>query len=294
MAGVVYLDGEFLAADQARVSIFDRGFLFGHAAYEVTAVYGGALIDWPRHAARLMRTLHGLDIPMGLSPERLQMMQMELLAHNGCTEGLVYLNVSAGAYGARDFAGPDHIVASVMAFVTAKTLIGEAARNGISAISRPETRWLRRDLKTTQLLSQALAYRAAREADAVTAWMHEEGMVTEAASANAWIVTAEGELVTREVSSHILAGITRAAVLDEDAAAAQGAKVVERAFSLAEVARAREAFTTSAGALVLPVVRFDGQPIGDGRPGPVTRRVQRRYYERIGADVSKVAPWALG
>ncbi len=292
VAGIVYLDGEFLEADRAKVSIFDRGFLFGHAAYEVTAVYDGALIDWPGHAARLMRTLHGLEIAMTLSPERLQAMQTELLARNSCREGLVYLNVSAGAYGGRDFAGPDHLVAKVMAFVTAKGLIGAPARDGISAISRPDTRWMRRDLKTTQLLSQALAYRAAREADAVTAWMHEDGMVTEAASANAWIVTAQGELVTRALSVHILAGITRAAVLE--GAADAGASVSERTFSLSEVAGAREAFTTSAGALIVPVVRFDGQAIGDGRPGPVTRRIQRRYYERIGADVARAAPWALG
>ncbi|HAE26165.1 MAG TPA: D-alanine aminotransferase, partial [Hyphomonas adhaerens] len=154
------------------------------------------------------------------------------------------------------------------------------------------TRWKRRDMKTVQLLSQALAYRAAREAGAETAFMIEDGLVTEAASANAWIVDAEGRLITRELSHSILPGITRAGVAS--LLAASGLEMVERAFTPEEAASAKEVFTTSSGAIVAPVVALDGKPIGDGKPGPVTRRIQRLYYEAMGADVAAVAPWALG
>ena len=171
-------------------------------------------------------------------------------------------------------------------------LIGDLARDGIRAITLGDTRWKRRDMKTVQLLSQALAYRAARQEGAETAFMIEDGLVTEAASANAWIVDADGKLITRELSHAILPGITRAGIVS--LLKKEGLEVVERAFTPEEAVSAREVFTTSSGAIVAPVVAIDGKPVGDGRPGPVTRRVQRLYYEAMGADVAAVAPWALG
>ncbi len=288
----VYLNGKFCPVEDAAISPFDRGFLFAHAAYEVTAVYDGRFIDLEGHLSRLRRTLEGISISNPYSDEAWAEIHTDLIDKNGVEEGLVYLEVTGGAYGMRDFAGPETFTPTVFLYADTRPLIGEAARDGIKAITLGDTRWKRRDMKTVQLLSQALAYRAAREAGADTAFMVEDGLVTEAASANAWIVDAEGRLITRELSHSILPGITRAGVLS--LLDGTGIELVERAFTPEEAASAVEAFTTSAGAMVAPVIALDGKPVGSGKPGPVTRRIQRLYYEAMGADVAAVAPWALG
>ena len=287
----VYLNGEFVPAAEARVSPFDRAYLLAHAAYEVTAVFNGKLIDWPAHVSRLIRTLEGIDIPMPMSGDELLALHEDLMARNGLTEGLIYLQVTGGAYGARDFAGPKTLTPGLFLFTTAKPLITELARDGIHAVSAPDTRWTQRDMKTTQLLSQALAYRTARDDGADTAWLHEDDIVTEAASANAWIVTRDGTLVTRDLSPALLPGITRESV--QRLMAEKGYNIEERAFTLDDVHAASEAFTTSTGVVIAPVLSLDGEQIGTGKPGPVTRAVQRHYYEYFGADVAKLAPWAL-
>lgn len=287
----VYLNGAFVPARKAQVSTFDRGFLFAHAAYEVTAVYKGQLIDFDGHAARLSRTLAGISIPDTMGSAGLRAMHQQLLDVNGMEEGVIYLQVTAGDYGARDFAGPEVIAPTVFAYCDQKPLIGAGARDGIRAITLPDTRWTRRDMKTTQLLSQALAYRAARAVGAETALMIEDGLITEGASANFWIVDAEGRLRTRNLSSSILAGITREAVISQ--LRGEGIEIVETAFDVDTALSAREAFTTSAGAVIAPVLSIDGQMIGAGIPGPVTRHVQRVYYKAMGADVAKIAPWSL-
>jgi D-alanine transaminase len=287
-----YFNGAFCSATDIKVSPFDRGFLFAHAAYEVTAVYGGHLVDFGGHMARLDRTLKGIGLPNPLGAEGWTKVHHDLIEFNAMTEGLIYLQVTAGAYGLRDFAGPEEFEPTVFLYADAKPLIGETARDGIKAIFLNDSRWKRRDMKTTQLLSQALAYRAAREAGADTAFMVEDGRVTEAASANAWIVDDEGQLVTRDLSPSILPGITRAGVLDLLEGA--GLHLVERAFTPEEAMGAKEAFTTSAGAMIAPVIALDGQPVGNGKPGPVTRMIQRLYYQAMGADVASVAPWTLG
>ena len=285
---IVYLNGQFLDADAAKISPFDRGFLFAHAAYEVTAVYNGKLIDFDSHLARLGRTLDGLEIPH--LPDDLASLHHELMARNNLTEGLIYLQVTAGDYGYRDFYGPESFVPTLFMFTTAKQLIGDIARNGITAITLEDTRWKRRDMKTTQLASQTLAYRKARRAEAYTAFFYEDGYVTEAASANAWIILEDGTLVTRDLSNALLPGITRQSLLSilEHA----GLRIEERAFSVAEAKSAAECFTSSTGIVIAPVLKLDDTKIGSGIPGPVTRRVQRAYYDYIGADVAKVAPWA--
>ena len=288
----VYLDGTIVPARDAAVSPFDRAFLFAHGAYEVTAVYNGHLVDWPEHAARLARSLEGIDIPMPMDTDVLEAVHRTLIERNALKEGLIYLQVTAGSYGFRDFAGPEDLDPSLFLFATEKSLIGPTARDGIAAISIEDTRWKRRDYKTTQLLSQALAYRQARAAGAKTALMVEDGLVTEAASANAWIVTPRGELITRDLSSAILPGITRNRV--QSLLSGNNLRVEERAFSLDEVHGASEAFTTSAGAIIAPIVSLDGTPIGSGHPGPVTRTIQRLYYQHIGADLEADAPWTLG
>ena len=282
LTGWVYFDGTYMAAQDAKLSPFDRGFLFAQAAYEVTAVYNHKLIDFEPHLQRLSRTLAGLEIEA--PREDLQQVHEQLIQRNSLREGLIYLHVSAGMHGLRDFSGPEMLKPSVFAFANPKQLIGEAARDGIATISMADTRWHRRDLKTTQLVSQSLAYRAARRAGAVTAILHEDGVVTEAASANVWLVTQDGQLVTRNLSHAILPGITRARLISLLQNGAD--QIEERTFTLDEVRHAQEVFTSSAGAMIAPVLSLDGDMIGDGQPGPVTRAVQAAYYEFIGADIS--------
>lgn len=288
-APIVYLNGHFMPADQAQISPFDRAYLFAHAAYEVTAVYNSKLIDFDAHLARLGRTLDGLEIPH--LPDDLAQLHNDLMDRNDLTEGLIYLQATAGDYGHRDFYGPEIFTPAIFMFTTQKQLIGDVARDGLTAITLEDTRWKRRDMKTTQILSQSLAYRKARRAGAQTAFMHEEGFVTEAASANAWIVLADGTLITRDLSSALLPGITRQTLLSVLEKA--GLRIEERAFSVAEAKSAAEVFTSSTGVVIAPVLKLDDTVIGDGKPGPVTRTVQRHYYSYIGADVARVAPWTL-
>lgn len=285
----VYLNGKFCRTEDAVISPFDRGFLFAHAAYEVTAVFDGRLIDFAGHVARLQRTLSGIDIFTDWTDEQLEHVHMELIRRNQLTEGFIYFQVTGGAYGNRDFSGPETLMASAFLFCEQRQLIGEKARDGVAAILVEDQRWKRRDFKTTQLLSQALAYRDAARAGATSAILFENGFVTEAASANLWVVTADGTLVTRNLGHEILPGVTRLAVLGR--LAGSGIAVEERAVSLDEIRKAREVFTTAATSLVIPVVTLDGNPVGNGAPGPVTRRVQALYYRAIGAQLGMHAPW---
>ncbi len=288
-AEIVYLNGSFVKKEDACLSPFDRGFLFSHAAYEVTGVFDGALIDFDGHMARLNRTLEGIDIPREGLADHLRKLHEELIARNGVTEGFVYLQVTGGAYGRREFGGPETLSPGIFMFCETRNLIGEKAQHGVSAITIEDQRWKRRDYKTTQLLSQALAYREAERVGAFGAILHEDGMVTEGASANLWVVLDAETLVTRNLGRQILPGITRQSVLDH--LGREGITVEERAIALPELLAAREVFTTSATGLILPVVELDGTPVGNDRPGPVTRRVQGQYYRGIGADLGARAPW---
>ena len=280
----VYLDGAFLTAEEARISPFDRGYLFGQAAYEVTAVFNGKLIDFDAHMERLERTLSGIEIPF---PDLdLSAIHEALIDRNGLREGVVYLHVSAGVPGPRDYYGPEHFQPSVFACVTHKQLIGAVARDGLTAISIEDTRWKRRDFKTTQLVTQTLAYRAARRAGAETAIFLEDGLITEAASANLWMVTQDGRLVTRSLSPALLAGITRQRLIR--LLGTHVSTIEERPFSLEELLGAAEAFTSSTGVVIAPVLSVDGKQIGNGTPGPVTRQVQTAYYQYIGVDLDRL------
>lgn len=283
----VFLNNKYLPVSEATVSPFDRGFLFAHSAYEVTAMYGGKLVDWPYHSARLSRTLKAIDIPRPRID--LEAIHYELMRLNELSEGLFYLQVTAGSYGERDFAGPEEIDATVFLMVTPKNLITEQSRLGAKAVTVADTRWTRRDLKTTQLLSQTLAYRHARQENVDFAFFHQDGIITEAASANAWLVDNEGSLITHHLSTDILHGVTREAVLE--VVRSNAIKVIERPFTIEDAANASELFTTSSGALISPIVELDGVAIGEGKPGPVTRKVQKLYFEKIGVDILDKAPW---
>lgn len=291
MTRQAWVNGVYVAAEEARISPFDRGFLFADGVYEVTAVYGGRLVDMERHLDRLERSLR--ELKFGAMPDRkeLEEVHRRLVAENGIIEGYVYLQVTRGSYAGRDFVAPDKPRLTCFAFAESRALIDTPnARNGSRVVSVPDIRWSRRDIKSVGLLAQALAKTEARARGADDAWLvAPDGFVTEGASSNAWIVTKDGEIITRALSNAILAGITRHALFD--ALGQQGRKISERSFTLEEAKAAAEAFTTAATGLVTPVIEIDGVKLGSGKPGPVTRGVQKLYYTAIGADVAKAAPW---
>ncbi len=278
MSRIVHVNGSFLPEESASLSIFDRGLLFADAVYEVTAVIDGGLVDFKAHQQRLRRSLGELDIAFDPEAEDLLGIHRQLLQRNDLREGLVYLQISRGVAD-RDFVQPSGTAPSVILFTQALPLLeAPAAARGLRIITRPDLRWHRRDIKTTQLLYPSMMKSTAVAAGVDDVWMVENGEVTEGSSSNAHIITAEGQLITRPLSHDILHGITRAAVLDY--AAEADLEVVERPFSVAEAQAAREAFATSATAFVTPVVEIDGHPIGDGAPGPGTRRIRERYIAR--------------
>ncbi len=284
MPRTVYVDGHWLPEGEAKVSVFDRGFQFADAVYEVTAVIDGRLIDYPGHAARLARSLAELRIPRPVSDERLLAIHREVMDRNHLREGLVYLQVSRGSAD-RDFLFADDLAPTLVVLTQAKPIVANAkAETGMSVITVPEARWGRRDIKTVQLLHSSLMKVEARARGADDAFMVEDGFVTEASSANAHIVTVDGVVVTRDLSHALLPGITRASVLE--LARRAGLPAQERAFTPEEAKGAAECFITSATSFVLPVVRIDGARVGDGKPGPVTGRLRDLYIaDRLAAAI---------
>jgi D-alanine transaminase len=277
MSRIVYVNGEYVPEEEARVSVFDRGFLFADGVYEVTSVLGGKLLDFAGHAKRLQRSLDELEMENPLSEEEWLEVHRELVARNGVEDGMVYLQVTRGAAD-RDFAFPEDVTPTVVLFTQSRPGLADspAAKTGIRVISVPDIRWGRRDIKTVQLLYPSMAKMAAKKAGADDAWMVEDGVVTEGSSNNAYIVK-DGTIVTRQLGTEILHGITRAAVL-RFAREAQ-MKVEERPFTIEEAMAADEAFITSASTFVMPVVEIDGAALGGGRPGPVATRLREIYLE---------------
>lgn len=269
--------------EDARISIFDRGFLFGDAIYEVTAVLAGRLIDNDLHLDRLERSLAALSIPMPAPRARLEQIQAELLTRNDLREGTIYLQVSRGEAD-RDFLYPEGLAPNFIAFTQARKLADTPAqRNGIVVDLAEDPRWAKRDIKTAMLLGQVLTKRQARAAGYDDVWMVEGGLVTEGSSSTAFIVTHDGQIVTRPNSRSTLPGCTRKAVMR--VCDNHGLRLEERAFSPDEARAAAEAFATSASSFVTPVVRIGDAPIGNGRPGPITRRIQSYYMEAaLGAE----------
>ena len=279
MSRIVYVNGEYLPEEEAKVSVFDRGFLFADGVYEVTSVLGGKLIDFDGHAARLERSLGELDMAAPVTMDELLEIHRELMARNDLSEGMIYLQVTRGADGDRDFVFPDpeKVPSSLVLFTQEKNIADSpVAKVGIKVISIDDIRWGRRDIKTVQLLYPSMGKMMAQAAGKDDAWMVEDGKVTEGTSNNAYIVK-DGRIITRHLSNEILHGITRKAVL----AFAREAQmqVEERAFTIEEAQGADEAFFTSASALVMPVVEIDGVSLGDGTPGPVSTRLREIYLE---------------
>ncbi|MFM5917266.1 MAG: aminotransferase class IV [Novosphingobium sp.] len=278
----VWLNGEFIPEDQAKVSIFDRALNFGQGVYEVSPVIDGKFRNWPHHAARLARSLatariaDETDWPAVLT---------ELIARNGMIEGRVYLQVTGGAPLDRAFPlpGPE-VSANRFAFTQEDSLIDQPSwgANGLRIVLRPDLRWQVRSAKTTQLLYAVMMKAEAKEAGVDDAWLVENGVITEATSSNAHIIDARGVLVSHPVDHGVLPGVTRISVMA--IAKDMGLEIEERPFTPEELFAAREAFISGAGTLVLPVVEVDGQPIGNGGPGTITSEIRQRYITLLKAS----------
>jgi D-alanine transaminase len=279
MSRIAYVNGRYRYLRDACVNVEDRGYQFADGVYEVCEIRGGKLVDFPRHMARLQRSLRELRIAEPMPLSALGIVMHEIVRRNRVTYGLVYLQVTRGV-ARRDHAFPPNAVKPSVV-VTARALNyaknQQTAANGIKVVTVPENRWPRVDIKSVSLLPNVLAKQEAREKGAYEAWYVDgDGFITEGASSNAWIVTKDGRVVTRSADQGILAGITRA-VLMEVMDALQ-VRLEERPFTPAEAQGASEAFVTSASQIVMPVVAIDGQIVGDGQPGGIARRLREEFH----------------
>ncbi len=289
MSRIAYVNGRYHRWPEARVHIEDRGFQFADGVYEVCEVRAGDLIDEDRHMARLGRSLGKLSIAAPMDMRSLGVVMREVVRRNRVRDGLLYLQITRGV-APRGHAFPVRPIKPTLV-VTVRPIdraVQRRAAKGIAVITVPETRWAGVDIKTVSLLPNVLAKQAAVEAGAQEAWFVDaDGLVNEGSSSNAWIVTESGTLVTAPTTAQILEGVTRAVVLE--VAGRNGLSLEERRFSVEEARRAREAFITSATAIVTPVVQIDGRPIAAGQPGTLATSLRRALLDSIGAETQSVA-----
>ncbi len=278
MPRIAYVNGRYLPHRDAVVHIEDRGFQFADGVYDVIAIRGGRFIDQGLHLARLHRSLDALAIVPPMSDAALGTVLREVARHNLVREGFVYLQVTRGT-APRDFAFPDRVRPSLVVTARRRVLVDPGLlADGIAVITIPDLRWARPDIKSVALLPNVLGKERAKQAGAYEAWqVDRDGNVTEGTSSNAWIVTASGEVVTRQADTAILNGITRLGLIAVLAAA--GLRLVERKFSVAEAKASTEAWLTSSTNFLLPVVRIDGAPVGEGRPGKLAKKLGALYAE---------------
>jgi D-alanine transaminase len=276
MSRVAYVGGQYLPHRLAAVHIEDRGYQFADGVYEVLAVVRGHLVDEEAHLVRLARSLRELRIPSPMSDAALKIIIRETIRRNGVLDGIVYLQISRGV-APRDHAFPESVKPVLVVTSRRKRPVDpRIAADGIAVITTPDIRWRRCDIKSVALLPNVLGKQLAKEAGAYEAWqVDQEGWVTEGTSTNAWIVTAERTVVTRQADRAILNGVTRLAVVD--IIRREGYSLVQRPFTVGEAKAASEAFLTSTSVDLLPVVRIDGDPIGNGAPGPLSRRLREFY-----------------
>ncbi len=274
----VWINGEWLAESEAKVSVFDRGLLFGQSVYEVVPVIGWTLANYPYHMARLHNSLIMAGI---VDHTDWRSVLTEAVARNGVEEGRVYLQITGGVAGDRDFLSPIPAPAPTrIVFTQAAPVIDvPALKTGLKIILRDEKRWKMRGAKTTQLLYAVLKKEEARAANVDDAWLVEDGFITEGTSANAHIIDERGVLVSHPVDHGVLPGVTRICLLE--IARSMNIAVEERPFTPAELFTAREAMVSAASALLLPVVEVDGQAIGNGKPGAVTLALREAYVARL-------------
>jgi len=274
---IAYVDGRYMPHGSAGVHIEDRGLQLGDAVYEVCGVSDGRLMDEAEHLDRLERSLRAIEIALPMPRPALALVMRETVRRNGVRNGLLYLQISRGV-ARRDHPIPKVSPRPSLVLTVRSVPAGEFEKrrqDGVTVITRPDERWARRDIKTVQLLPNLLAKTAARRAGAYEAWLVDDaGLVTEGSSTNAWIVDAEGNLRTRPLGNDILPGVTRRVIFE--AAEVAQLPIVQLPFSVAEALNAREAFISSATG-IMPVTGIDGRRVGDGKPGPVTRRVQELY-----------------
>ena len=279
MARIAYVNGLYMPRGEAMVHVEDRGYQFSDGVYEVCEVRDGRIVDQRRHMARLQRSLDELRIAFPMSPAALGVVLHETVRRNRVHDGIVYLQVTRGV-ARRDHAFPlpgtrPSVVVTARNLDTAAN--EKAAADGIAVITVPDNRWERVDIKSISLLPNVLAKQAARDQGAKEAWfVDRDGKVTEGSSSNAWIVTMDGTVVTRAADKGILRGITRSVLLE--VIKAHGLALEERAFTVEEAYRAREAFLTSASQIVLPVVRIDARPVGNGAPGSIATALRKDFH----------------
>lgn len=288
MSRTVYLNGEYLPEEEAKVSIFDRGFLFGDGAYEVVPVMDGVMVDVEPFLARLENSLKELQIAWPCSKQEYLEVNRQLIERNNIVEGFVYSQVTRGMVPQRSFGFPEDTPTTFMAFTQlANHSNNPLAESGIKVASVEDIRWKRRDIKSIALLAQCLAKQAANDKGAYEGWMTEDGFVTEGTSSSAFIVK-DGVLITRPLSNSILAGIRRKILLK--LARDHQIRVEERPFSLKEAYEADEAMMSAASCSLLPIIELDGHTIGDGKPGRVYRQLRALYLENARENaVIKVA-----
>jgi D-alanine transaminase len=280
MSRIAYVNGRYLPRHAANINIEDRGYQFSDGVYEVCEVRGGRVIDARRHVARLRRSLAELRIDTPMSEAALTIVMRECIRRNRVDNGIVYLQITRGV-ARRDHAFPPPDTRPSVV-VTARNLDAagneRAASDGIAVVTVPENRWERVDIKSISLLPNVLAKQAARERGAKEAWfVDRHGYVTEGSSSNAWIVTKAGKVVTRPADNGILRGITRGVLLE--VIKAKGLELEERSFTVEEARNAREAFLTSASQIVMPVVRVDDRPIGNGAPGSIATALRAQFHD---------------
>lgn len=272
----IYLNGGYIPEAEAKVSVFDRGFLFADAVYEVVSVLDGRLVDFEGHVLRLARSLSEIGISGAPDADSWLNICRTLVARNDLGEGMVYWQVTRGAPEDRDFVFPAAgTKPTVLAFTQARQLADNPlARRGSRVITMPDLRWGRADIKTTQLLYASLMKNAAIAQNVDDVWMERGGFITEGSAQNAHIITQDGILVTHPLNREILHGITRAAVLPLVAQT-----IEERPFTVVEAEQAAEAFVSSASGFVMPVVEINGKIIGDGAPGSATVQLREAYID---------------
>ena len=276
MSRIAYVSGAYVPHRQAAVHIEDRGYQFADGVYEVIAVRGGKLLDEEPHLRRLHRSLDALRIPAPIGDAALAIVLREVVRRNRVENGILYLQITRGV-APRDHAFPKS--AKPMLVVTSRTTRRPNPRlweDGIAVVTIADIRWQRCDIKSIALVANVMGKQQARESGVFEAWqIDNEGRITEGTSTNAWIVTDDATVVTRAADTAILNGVTRLAVLD--IIAREGYRLDQRPFTVEEARAAREAFLTSTTSDVLPVVRIDDTPIGDGRPGLLSRKLRAAY-----------------
>lgn len=279
MPRYAYVDGRYVPHGEAAVHVEDRGFQFADSVYEVIALVNGKLADEIGHLDRLERSLKELRIKMPMGRKSMQAVIRQFVRRNRIQNAMVYMQVSRGV-AKRDFVFPKSSESTfVMTLYPATYDIAQRKAAVKKVVTVPDIRWKRRDIKTTALIGQVLAKQAAAELGAYEAWMVEEdGYITEGSSSNAWIVDKQGNLITRPTANNaILKGVTRSAL--QALCKKEKIKLVERAFTVKEAYAAKEAFCSSAVALIAPVVEIDGRKIGDGKAGPLTCRLFDLYMD---------------